>query len=67
MKQLLAGQELLHPRLFYSLQAAITPVMDIRETGVNVKSLLQRRAAAATTPHGAGEGEGGAGEGGSPR
>ena len=41
--------------------------MDIRETGVNVKSLLQRRAAAATTPHGAGEGEGGAGEGGSPR
>ena len=38
-------------------------MMDIRETGVNVKSLLQWRAAAATTPHGAGEGEGGAGKG----
>ncbi len=34
MKQLLATQELLHPRLFASLQAALKPLMARDRTGL---------------------------------
>ena len=40
MKQLLAAQEVLHPRLFHSLQAAIKPIMGINKTGVSVRGLI---------------------------
>merc|ERR1712179_602877 len=33
-KQLLASQELLFPRLYWSLKRALIPVMDIRATGI---------------------------------
>lgn len=40
MKQLLASQEILHPRLFHSLRAGLKPIMAINKTGVNVSTLL---------------------------
>ena len=43
MKQLLASQEVLHPRLFYSIMSAITPLMAIDKTGVNLNTLLGGR------------------------
>ncbi len=36
-KQLLAQQELLFPRLYWSLKSAMYPVMNIRATGVESK------------------------------
>ena len=40
MKQLLALQEVTHPRLFPSILSAIKPIFSIRETGVNVSRLM---------------------------
>lgn len=40
MKQLLAAQEVLHPRLFPSLQSAIHPILSISKTGVNLKQIV---------------------------
>ena len=40
MKQLLASQEVLHPRLFSSLQSAIHPILSISKTGVNIKKII---------------------------
>ena len=40
MKQLLAAQEVMFPRLFHSIQAAINPIMAINKTGINLRSLL---------------------------
>lgn len=37
MKQLLAGQEVLYPRLFPSLQAAMKPLMARDRTGMEAK------------------------------
>ena len=42
MKQLLASQELLHPRLFPSLLAALKPIMGINKTGVNARTLFSQ-------------------------
>lgn len=39
MKQLLAGQEVLFPQLFHSLQAALRPVMAINKAGVTSRTL----------------------------
>ena len=41
MKQLLATQEILHPRLFHSLQKALTPLMSMSKTGYNINDLVQ--------------------------
>ena len=41
MKQLLASQEVMFPRLFYSLQGALKPLMSISECGMNVKSIFE--------------------------
>ncbi|KAK2174789.1 hypothetical protein NP493_777g01038 [Ridgeia piscesae] len=42
IKQLLAAQELHHPRLFQSLLSAIRPIMGINKTGVNIKNLVRQ-------------------------
>ena len=42
MKQLLAGQEVLFPRLFHSLSSAIKPIMAINKTGMNAALLLSQ-------------------------
>lgn len=34
MKQLLASQEIIHPKLFYSLKEALLPLMAINKTGL---------------------------------
>ena len=44
MKQLLAAQEVMFPRLFHSMQAAIKPIMAINKTGVNAAMLLAQNA-----------------------
>ena len=41
MKQLLAAQEILHPRLFHSLQKALTPLMSMSRTGYNINDLVE--------------------------
>ena len=41
MKQLLASQEVLHPRLFHSIHSALAPLLAINKTGVNANDLLQ--------------------------
>ena len=40
MKQLLASQEVMHPRLFSSLQSAIHPILSISKTGINIKKII---------------------------
>ena len=42
MKQLLASQEVLHPRLFPSVMAAIRPIMGINRTNVDMKLVLAK-------------------------
>ena len=40
MKQLLASQEILHPRLFSSILSAMKPIFSINRTGIDVKRLI---------------------------
>lgn len=42
MKQLLAAQEIQHPRVFNSIMAAIRPIMGINRTDVDTKTLIAR-------------------------
>ena len=37
MKQMLASQEILHPRLFYSLKETLHPLMEKNKTGMESK------------------------------
>ena len=43
MKQLLASQEVVHPRLFFSIRSALMPLMAISHTGENLNSLLKMK------------------------
>ncbi len=45
MKQLLASQEILHPRLFPSILSAIQPILAIDRTGVSVRNLIGQASA----------------------
>ncbi|ELU08113.1 hypothetical protein CAPTEDRAFT_90010, partial [Capitella teleta] len=47
MKQLLAAQEVVHPRLFGSLQSAMKPILSISRTGVSIKTIVQNAASSA--------------------
>ncbi|CAD5112532.1 DgyrCDS1743 [Dimorphilus gyrociliatus] len=40
MKQLLASQEVIHPRLFNSISSAIHPIIAIPKTGVSLKNMM---------------------------
>ena len=42
MKQLLANQELLFPRLFPSLLSAMKPILAIDKTGISFKDVSQK-------------------------
>lgn len=51
MKQLLAAQEVVHPRLFFSLRSALSPLMAISHTGENINSLLKLKLKKELPPH----------------
>ncbi|KAI0214717.1 tRNA-cytidine(32) 2-sulfurtransferase [Lamellibrachia satsuma] len=42
IKQLLATQELQHPRLFHSILSAMKPIMGFNKTGINLKNLVRQ-------------------------